>query len=311
MRRREYLAALTPLPLAGCLGDGSSMVTDQSETESRSGTAGEATPTANATATDDSATARGADAPGEVLDLGETAETDGPVDVTVESVAVQRSVIDAHTWRELREPSDGQVLVAETAVGHGDLSFGLRLDGERVAVENLALAGGSRRQALAVPLRSAERGLLVLDQGERPAWSLPDDVLDQLGSAAEFRLRDVTVREGEGDRRETSESASGSPSEARDPGDASGEERPASSKGDGGTELVLTVENSGDRDGTFRGIVVSAVASDADAAVRFPVPAGETVTEVVRNDVVGNWEPDADFVHDVGPDTRRFVVKYV
>ncbi|WP_225332954.1 hypothetical protein [Halomicrobium urmianum] len=270
MHRSECLALLGALPLAGCLDDGSGEATRTSDAT----TTGDA-----ATATDDAATATAADAPGGVLDLGETAATDGPVDVTVESVSVQRSVIDAHTWCELREPAETQVLVAETAVERDGASFGVRLDGEPVDVTNVSLHGDTRQQAVTVPVRSAERGLLVLDEGDEPAWSLPDDVLDHLGSAAEFRLREAVVREA--DHGEASDRAS----------ESERSEQRASSEGDSGTELALTVENSGDRDGTFRGIVVSAVAADADAGVGFPVPADETVTEVVRDDVVRNWEP--------------------
>lgn len=260
MRRRRalhLLAAAVP-PLAGCTGlsDGGANSTH------------DATPTGTVTPTPDGG-----------YELGETAAVDGVGDVTVESTTLQRSIIDHHTWRELREPEDGQVLVLRV---EGDIdedspaTFAPRFDGEVVDDPVvLPLHGSSDYAAVSVPLRSVERAAIVLQAGDEPAWELPGSVRERLATAPEFHLHDAVLR-----------------TEA------------------GTTVLDLTVENRGTRGGTFRGIVVSAQAADADAAVRFDVPTGETVTETVRDSIVENWDADENFEHDVTPDTRRFVVEY-
>lgn len=213
-------------------------------------------------------------------ELGETASVDGLGDVTVESATLQRSIIDHHTWRELHEPENGQVLVLRVEGdidGDSPTTFAPRFDGEVVddsAV--LALRGSSDYAAVSVPIRSVERAAIVLQAGDEPAWELPGSVRERLATAPEFHLHDAVLRTE-----------------------------------DGTTVLDLTVENRGGRGGTFRGIVVSAQAADADAAVWFDVPTGKTVTETVRNSIVENWGADEDFEHDVTPDTRRFVVEYV
>lgn len=269
MRRRHalHLVAASLVPVAGCAApDQSSSSTELATTTPADGPTGGPSPTPTATASGP-------------LDLGEPALVDGLGAVTVEALAVQRSVVRAHAWRDVHEPDGAQVLVIEGSVGGGvdeDLSFVARLDGAPVESSlGIALEPDGTRYALSVPVRRVGDAAVVLDAGDRPAWTVPVPVRARLAAASSFHLHEATVRSG-----------------------------------DGGTVLDLTVENRGDRDGTFRCIVVSKHAADADAAVRFPVPTGETVTETVDHDIVRNWAPDDGFVHDVTPDTRRFAVGY-
>jgi hypothetical protein len=54
----------------------------------------------------------------------------GVGNVAVESLTVQRSIVDYHLWRELHEPTDGQVLVFRVAgPDDAERAFAPRLDG--------------------------------------------------------------------------------------------------------------------------------------------------------------------------------------
>lgn len=289
MRRRAFAALLssTALPLAGCLesdAEGgltpSATETDATPSETVDGSQTEATETGTeSTRNSRTNTTEASTGP---MKLGETATVDGIGDVTVTAITVQRSVINYvdSSFRELHEPDDAQVLIVETRTEQGiddpsadPLSFGLRVDGERVAGDRIELFGSPRRQAVAVPVRDADEAAVVLKgsgPGGWPVWSLPDGSRERLASKPEFRVRDATVRVS-----------------------------------DRGTELALTVANTGDRDGTFRAIV-RAETTHTDAPVRFSVPAGDAVTSVVRNDIVSNWGPDDDLPNEVTADSRYF-----
>ena len=225
----------------------------------------------------DDTTRPGGDPDAATYALGETVAVEGVGDVRVESVAVQRSVIDYLVWRDLHEPADGQLLVVDAAVeaeAVPDLSFHPRLDGERVDPEmRIAFQGRPTRYGVSVPVTGVQSAGVVLEAGDRPVWTLPAGTREELATAPEFHLRDAVVGGTDGD-----------------------------------AVLELTVENRGGRDGTFRAVVAAASVHDYDAAVRFPVPAGETVTEPVRNEIVAKADPGAPFTHEVDPDVRRFEI---
>ena len=234
MRRRQALrAAALTLPFAGCSGS----IID-----------GIGTPDTRA--------------------VGETATVDGLGKVTIQSITVQRSVIDAHTWRSIYEPSNGQLIVVELADGFGGIDpapIAPRFDGERVEPPTeVNMLTRHPRAAVAVPVRAAERATIVVTRGNQPAWALPDRAVDRLGAAPAFRVREAVLSHEE-------------------------------------PELTLTVENRGDRDGTFRG--VANYGDDVDKPIRFPVPVDGTVTKTIS---LSPWEYEADRQLDVVPDTRRF-----
>lgn len=207
--------------------------------------------------------------------LGETVTVDG-TEFTVEDVFCQRSVIEDRSWRTVHDPADAQMLVVQTSHldYRGEPPLSLRLDGERVTPEKRVGLYGTRH-AVSVPVRAVDSAAVVVERGEEPAWELPAEVCQRLASAPDFHLHDATVRTE-----------------------------------DGRTVLSVTVENRGEREGTFRGTAVSAHITDADEPVWFPVPAGETVTHTVRAGVVDRWEVTGTASLDVSPDTRRFVYRY-
>lgn len=204
------------------------------------------------------------DAPNQV---GETASIEGIGEVTVTSITVQRAVTSSYLGLDVYEPENGQVIVVETDEVFGpDESAPLvpRLDGERVdPPTDITLRGYRPAGAVAVPVRDVERAAVVMTRGEEPAWALPDGQVQRLGAAPEFALQDATFDH---------ESA----------------------------ELTLTVENSGDRDGRFRGGVD--FGDDYTVPIEFPVAAGESHTETVT--LSPPWEATADREFDVSADTR-------
>lgn len=211
--------------------------------------------------------------------LGEEVPVDGIGTVTVESVTVQRSVIHHHLYREVYEPTDAQMLVLtgqipDDADPEFDIRFQPRIDGTHTDVAAQTwLTSGNRIYALSVPVDTVTAAALVLQAGERPAWRLPDTVVDRLAVAPRFHLCDATVLEADGE-----------------------------------TALELTVENRGDRDGVFRAVAKHYSAADADAAIRFPVPGGETVSETVHSSMVDSWPSDPEFAREIADDTRVFAV---
>ena len=210
-------------------------------------------------------------------ELGEAVAVDGVGRVTVESVAVQRSAIDHHVWRDLYEPAEGQLLVVDAAVDAEEppeLPFRARLDGESVdPAMRVPFHESETRYGVSVPVGSVGSAAVVLEGADRPAWRVPAATRERLAAAPEFHLHDAALREEGGE-----------------------------------TVLELGVENRGDRDGTFRAVVVSAAGDDLDAAVRFPVPAGERVERAVEHWIVDRAEPGAGLTHQVRPGTRRFEV---
>lgn len=212
-------------------------------------------------------------------ELGDEILVDGLGTVAVESVTVRRSVIHHHLWRSLYEPVDAQMLVLagrilDDADPEFDIQFDARIDGDIIeSAERTWLSADDRIHTLSVPVDTVNEAAIVLRAGERSVWTLPDDVSNRIAVAPEFHHHDATILEI-----------------------------------DDGTALDLTVENRGNRDGVFRGVAKHASAADADSGIRFPVPAGETVTETVQPSVLGSWPSSADFAHEISTDTRVFAV---
>ena len=158
----------------------------------------------------------------------------------------------------------GELTVTSLTVQRAVSSNYLGLDGERVdPPTEIEILGYQPSAAVAVPVRAAERAAVVLNSGSEPAWALPDEQVGRLSAAPEFALRSATFDH---------ESAT----------------------------LTLVVENSGDRDGTFRGGVD--YGNDYTTQIEFPVAVGETHTETV--DLSPPWEPSRDREFDVTADTR-------
>ena len=203
--------------------------------------------------------------------------------VTVESIEVQRSLVIHHVWRSLYEPDEGQLLIVRASLdvegddsprGPTDLRFGATLGDETVGPDADVIDIDGPIAGLNVDAVAVDEGTVRLADGHEPRWRIPERALERLAAVPAFHLHDATVV---------------------------GEE--------GNYGLELTVENTGDREGTFRGVVDSDQADDYDEEFAFEVPAGETVTETVRNRITTDWQDD-EFVHDVDRHTRSFDVGY-
>lgn len=209
------------------------------------------------------------------LSLGEETAVSGYGTVRVDDVTVQRSVIHHHLWREVYEPADGQMLVVHGSAENDDAApeFRVRRDGDTDSpADSTRLRDEGVLYALSVPVDDVESAAVVLQAGDRPAWTLPAAVRDALGTSADFHLHDAAIR------------------------------------GDDEAVLDLTVENTGAAPGTFRAVAEHASASDADTPIRFDVEPGETVTERVGHSVIDSWTTDRELSGDVTPDIRRFAV---
>lgn len=199
--------------------------------------------------------------------VGDTVAVEGFGDITVTAITVQRAVTSTYLGIDVYEPENGQVIVVETdeVLSVSDpVPFVPRLDGERVdSPRDFDIVGYQPAAAVVVPVRDVERAAVVLNSGSEPAWALPDEQVERLGAAPEFTLQRATFDH-----------------------DAS--------------ELTLVVENSGDRDGTFRGGVD--FGDDYATPIEFPVAAGDTHTETVE--LAPPWEPSRDREFDVTAGTR-------
>lgn len=201
-------------------------------------------------------------------DPGETAST-GIGEVTVEGVSVQKSVLDRGVFRVLRRKEGVQYVLVEA--GDEPPHFVPVFDGEPGEPEaQWRPTGPDTAYLLGVDVERAATAAIALQEDTDVRWELPASALERLANRPEIRVLDAAVV-------------------ARD----------------GESALSLTLENTGDRDGVFRGIVLSPVGADIDDEVRIEVPQGETVTETVQNSVIEDWGTEYE-LGEVDPDRRTF-----
>lgn len=217
----------------------------------------------------------GDDAPdtndGSPYDLGETVTTEHG-DVTVEAVDVQKSVIDRGAFRILHREDGVQYLLIET--DSEPPAFVVVFDDTPTEpVERHHSTGSDTAHALGVEVdvaRRAETAALALERNRDVQWELPSSTLDKLAARPEIRVLDASVVERGGE-----------------------------------SALRLKLENTGGRDGVFRGIVISPVGVDLDDEIIVEVREGETVTETIQNQVTEDWGTEYD-LGTVDPDQRSF-----
>jgi hypothetical protein len=184
--------------------------------------------------------------------------------------AVQEAVFEFDTGTPglLREP-DSQYLVVRLARGEArTLSPTIRVDGRPVPDDRVRRLvdpiGGDERVAARVPVRPVERASVEV-RGER--IPVPMGTAAALARRPRFRLRDVRVT-------------------ARDDGSA----------------IEATVANEGDRDGTWRAVVVPRGVADGGEAFELHVPvAGERTGTVA---LVDHPPADVTVTSEVTPDAR-------
>ena len=151
-------------------------------------------------------------------------------------------------------------------------------------VESTGVDGGELI-AIPVPTGEYEQISILASDDDRPAepealWKLPDEVVADLALEPAYEVHDATLRLDEG----TDEFL-----------------------------LDLTVENTGDRDGVYQGLMNLQGGPDLDNVFTFAVPADETVTEpipvtVISPDHAEESGGDLPEVELSNPSTRRFEI---
>jgi len=111
------------------------------------------------------------------------------------------------------------------------------------------------------------------DDTVRAVWELDDWTVAALSRVPDVRLRDATLTDEDGD-----------------------------------VGITFSVDNVGERDGVFAGLVAPAWVSDAGEPVGFGVPRDETVTQTVVPSETQSLDPD-EATFSATPDTRYFEVQ--
>lgn len=211
----------------------------------------------------------------------EVIEIDGGT-MRVTATNVQRSVVSPLSDNRIYEPANGQFLmvqVSERETIRDRISGFLRLelDGREPELppdvpHRLYLNEEWNELAFGVPVRDVELARIRYPEDGGPVWRVPDSLVEQFASAAQFSLEEAAiVTEG------------------------------------GETVLRLRVDNDGDRDGVFRGVTRASEGTESQP-IRFSVDAGESVTASISNDVVAEWPSEAAFSHRIDPDIREFSI---
>lgn len=257
MRRRRLLAFGAALSsfAAGCLGNGGDAETS---TETPTGTASGDDPTPTPDVHESHA-------------IGDTVST--PVgDVTVESVTVQKSVIDRAAFRILHREEGVQYLLVEA--GEVPPDFVPVFDEYPYEpASQQAPTGPDSAYILGVDIERpapAATAAVALEADPDIRWQLPEETVERLTNRPEIRILDGEVVERNGE-----------------------------------SAFRLELENTGDRDGVFRAIVVSPVGADIDDEITTEVPEGETVTETFQNPVIEDWGVGYD-LGSIEPNQRSF-----
>lgn len=223
----------------------------------------------------------------ETVPSGTVAEVDGGT-MRLTATDIQRSVVAPQDGNRVYEPANTQFLVAR--LDTSDLlaenpveNLKLLLDGKppelpqgtprvvNLSPSERADRRGSTDIAFAVPTAAPSSVRIQFSALTNVSWQIPDSLVDRFQIRPNFFLAAADIVEQRGE-----------------------------------TELALTVENRGDRDGVFR----CTTAGDAEQPepVRFTVRASGRATVSITNDAVSGWPPDAQFTHPIRPDTRAFVV---
>lgn len=204
-------------------------------------------------------------------EIGETVTTEHGT-VTVEAVDVQKSVIDRAAFRILHREDGVQYLLVEAGSEPPDF-VPVFDDTPTEPVEQYHPTGPDTAYVLGVDVDDAERAetaAIALERDTDVRWALPSSTLDRLALRPEIRVLDAAVVERNGE-----------------------------------SSLRLELENAGERDGVFRGIVISPVGVDLDDEIVVEVPKNETVTETIRNDVTADWGTGYD-LGSIDPEQRSF-----
>lgn len=197
--------------------------------------------------------------------------------IVVENPRVAKSVfVDRDSSLAVyREPETQYILADLTVDGErtvDGVAVGLTIDGATVTQEfNPQAVRGVGTVGLEVPVRPvSESHVVVSADDETRRLSLGSTTVEAIARRPAFAVRDariVTVN----DR----------------------------------AEFLLTVENVGERDGTFRGVLLDRTTADGTTPIEFPVSKGESITRV--HPLGSERTADAvDLTTEWTADTRRF-----
>lgn len=305
MRRRRFaaVAGSVLLCLPGCTDAPAADPAQQGSTPTPTGTAPNSTPTRTEPADDPPA-----DDP-RTHRLGERSEL-GDQRVSIESAAVRDVGLPPYAaFAVLEDPDGWQFVVVGVEVdgpggGAFDLAYHPLVDGDPLeyaaaapdyggppldssddpaipAADGPDIDGGTpvaipvptgEYDAVAVRVRGGDDGTGDANR-ETAHWSLPDAVVDDLAHEPEYRVHEADL-EMEAD-----------------------------------IELAITIENAGDRDGVYQGVIVLRMGADIDQVFTVAVPAGETVTQRIPVGVLSADRVDEDDLPEVeqsGPGGRTF-----
>ena len=295
MKRRTLLAATIPLfALSGCSGDSSPASTPS--TSGSTTTVDSSSPTSTTAESPTTEERSTTDTPRETqqLSIGESA-TIGAGSATVFQADAQRSIFvldDSHHYDIVTEPNAQYLVTSMTTEGpvdgHQDAraSTELILDDERYPVSAyyfpLASTGGFK-VGYRVPLSTAPRsGRIVWNADGEPdplaEWTLSGETITRLNHPPAFDVVSFDVPDT---------------AESFEPFD-----------------VTITVENTGDGDGTFRAELGTASYSDL-GVYRLGVPVGERITDTDELQVSGSPGEQETIILDWGLDRIERTVEIV
>jgi hypothetical protein len=230
--------------------------------------------------------ASNADEP-EQLVIGEPAVFDDGTSMTVTSPTVQTSIIVDHSAFLSVERVDGHHFVvvdvdSETEVDPS--TFVIVRDGvvdeppqSQQTVRGVIRECGGACIAVSAEVEAVDSAAVgYRPDGElRTLWELDDSTVTALSAVSDLRLQHAALTDA-----------------------------------DGKVGIEFTVENHGDRDGTFLALVVPSWVSDVSDPVGFSVPVGDSVTKTVVPSEIQSLDPsEVAFADAPTEETRRFVIE--
>jgi hypothetical protein len=199
---------------------------------------------------------------------------------------VQQSIVAYHSQFLSIEREDGLQFVVVDVVGDADFepsSFVLKRNGDvesppRTQQYVRRVVGACDGTCIGIPVDAEAATSAAIayrpDDELRAVWELDDATVAALPTVPALRLRDAAVTEQNGE-----------------------------------VGVEFSVDNVGERDGVFLGLVAPAWVADVAEPFGFTVPRGDTVTETLVPNEIQRLDPDeAGFSTEPTDDTRYFEI---
>lgn len=269
MNRRTVLAGVG-IAVVGLAGCADGTMRDPGEETLTDGTAG-STPT---------------DSGPERLAVGDSATITGETSLALRNPTVQASIVAHHSLFLTLQREDGVQFVVVEVDGNPNVdpsSFVLERNGTIQSPPQpqqyvRSIVRECERTCIAIPIdaeAAASAAIAYRPADEvRAVWGLDETTVTTFSDTPALRLQDAAVT----DR-----------------------------KGNVGVEF--SVDNVGDRDGVFLGLIAPAWMADVQEPVGFTVPRGDTVTETVVPREIQRLDPEEAVIStETTADTRRFEI---